>query len=319
VLRCARCGTRWTDASPPLRVADCTRCGAAVVGAEPSQPHCAACGGKQTEPDGLERELVLAAAGELRRAIAAGWRFVGCDGLSRYLDRVCRDVARVVPSAPAATAVHVTDEERVESLALPSGTIVLSRGLLGSLADEAELAFALGRELTHATSGADAVIGAGLRATAKGAFDDPWLRAAEELVRLGWGEEREHAADAGGLAVLLALGYEPGSARRWLTRLEERAARGDAALAVRAVAHPATAARLQRLRSLESARGEDCGPGRKNREVFRRAAGHSVLAYELRPVVLEPASHEPARSRPIGWIVLAVAALLSVLLLLLRS
>jgi hypothetical protein len=311
--RCSHCGARFSATLSPEPFGDCGRCGAPIRGTG----RCAACAAATELP---EREVVLAADGELRRAIAEGWRFVGSAGLSRYLDRVARDVARVIPHAPAEVAVHVTDEEQIASLALPSGTIVVSRGLVASLADEAELAFALGRGLSLAVVASDAVVGAGLRATASCGSDDPWLRAAEDLLRFGHGDEREHAADAGGLAVLAALGYDRGAARRWLARLEGRARGGDPLLAVTSVAQPSTRDRLARLRALEVARSEAPRAGRSNREVFRRAAGHTVLTYELCPVTLElaPQAGPRPRSRIGRWVVLAALLALAALVLLLR-
>ena len=120
------------------------------------------------------------------------------------------------------------------SLALPSGTLLISTGLLGFLEDEAELVFVLGHEIAHAASGDAAVrlsrLGFAASARRRGDdSDESWAEAAMDLVRLGYGRRRERDADTRAAEAVTALGYDPESIARYLARcsaaIAERRAR----------------------------------------------------------------------------------------------
>jgi predicted Zn-dependent protease len=228
-----------------------------------------------------------AAENEVRAALATRWRFVTSSDAQPYLDRIARQVAGRIAGAPKSPRVVLVDTPEHRTLALPSGTLLLSTGLLAALEDEAELAFVLGHEIAHAASGEAAVrlVRLGFQATARerSASDGLcWSDAAVDLARLGYGEKREHDADATALSAMLALEYEPLSASRYLQRVHAAIARGDDALAETEVAHPTPFDRMRRIeRTLGGRVAATSDVPRVNREVFRRALAPATLAATL--------------------------------------
>jgi Peptidase family M48 len=289
--RCSRCGTRVASGTPaPQLVFTCETCGLPFL-AEAILPHgehhCSACTAGLTPPDLPDRDVAAAAENEVRAALSTRWRFVTSTAAQPYLDRIARQVGARIADAPASPRVVLVDTPEHRTLALPSGTLLVSLGLLKFLEDEAELAFAIGHELAHAASGEAAVrlVRLGFEATARerSASDGLcWSDAAVDLARLGYGRRRERDADACALSALIELGYEPLSAGRYLRRLHAAIARGEAAVAETAVAHPTPFDRIHRLERALSARvGSASDVPKVNREVFRRALAQGISASNL--------------------------------------
>jgi predicted Zn-dependent protease len=302
VIRCASCRLPLA----PSAGAACPACG--EPGARPPQP--------------LDRSIVGAAEQEVRVALADALAFVATPELTAYLERVARQQARFIDRSLPAPEVRIFDDAAVRTLALPSGILLLSHGALAAVEDEAELVFVLGHELGHIAGGeAGASLAAlGLLVVAGTALADrpAWATAARAVMQLGHGDDREHAADARSHAALAAAGYDPDAALRYLERLRERMAAGAAEVVESGLAHPLPEDRRRRLMA---ARRQPAGPGRIDREVFRRVAGREVLARALRPA--RPFD-EPAPARRLGramprmaWIVLALVALGALLLVVL--
>ncbi len=334
--RCSRCGTRVADGAPaPRLVFTCEGCGLPFL-ADSILPHgeqrCAPCLSGNVPPDLPDREIAIASENEVRAALATRWRFVTSSTAQPYLDRIARQLSVGIAGAPASPRVVLVDALEHRTLALPSGTLLLSTGLLAFLEDEAELAFVLGHEIAHAASGEAAVrlVRLGFQATAReSAASDGmcWSDAAVDLVRLGYGRRRECDADACALRAMLELEYEPLSISRYLQRLHGAIARGDVAVAETGVAHPTP---FDRRRRIEGALCLRVGPTtdvpRVNREVFRRALSPATWVASLVKTELDAPQPLPwgvsallekkpgVLSAPIiVGVVLAVAALLAFL------
>jgi len=290
--RCARCGTRYIAGQGATRlVFECSECGLSFSSDEllPRSAHrCPDCRGGKLPADLPDRRLAAAIEREMRAALEAQWRFVGTRSLTGYLDGLARQVAARIEGAPSAVRVVLFEDPGLRTLALPSGTLLLSLGTLLFLEDEAELVFVLAHELTHAACadaatrlvrlGFDVLVREGGETGEAG-----WSRAANDLVALGYGRNRERDADSRGLEAVLALGYDPEAVLRYLGRLRSLVDRGDPRVAEIFVAHPAPAERAQRAGKMLFDRTYPA-TGRVNREVFRRAAGHGVLATRLERV-----------------------------------
>jgi hypothetical protein len=289
--RCRRCGTRVADGSPTPRIVfTCEACGLPFL-ADEILPHgeqrCAPCTLGLVLPELPDREVAAAAENEVRAALATRWRFVTSSAAQPYLDRIARQVAGRIAGAPASPRVVLVETPDHRTLALPSGMLIVSTGLLAALEDEAELAFVLGHEIAHAASGEAAVrlVRLGFQATARerSASDGlSWSDAAVDLVRLGYGRKREHDADAAALRAMLDLEYEPQSACRYLQRVHAAIARGDTAVTESEVAHPTPFDRIRRIeRALGARVAATSDVPRVNREVFRRALAPAALAATL--------------------------------------
>jgi hypothetical protein len=289
--RCRRCGTRVANGAPvPRLVFTCEACGLPFL-TEAILPHgeqlCAPCVSGHVPTELPDLEVAAAAENEVRAALATRWRFVTSSTAQPYLDRIARQISGCIPGAPPSPRVVLVETREHRTLALPSGTLILSTGLLSFLEDEAELAFVLGHEIAHSASGEAAVrlVRLGFQATAReSAASDGlcWNDAAVDLARLGYGRRRECDADTCALRAMLDLEYEPQSAGRYLQRLHAAIGRGDDDVAETEVAHPTPFDRLRRIeRALCMRVGLTTEVPRVNREVFRRALSPASLAAGL--------------------------------------
>jgi predicted Zn-dependent protease len=312
-------------------VFSCEACGLPFL-AEAILPHaehrCATCAAGHVPPELPDTAVAQAAEHEVRAALATRWRFVTSPAAQPYLDRIARLVAARIDGAPAYPRVVLVDTSDHRSLALPSGTLLVSTAMLTFLEDEAELAFVLGHEIAHAASGEAAVrlVRLGFEATTRerGASDGLcWSDAAVDLARLGYGRKRERDADACALRAMLELEYDPQSACRYLHRLHAAIARGDAAVAETEVAHPTPFERIRRIERVLSTRvGVTQDVSRVNREVFRRALAPAALAAALirteldapQPLPWGVAATPPIRSSPSRiWIVVGIVGVATAL------
>jgi len=254
-----------------------------------------------------ENGLAEASETEIRLALANSWRFIGGPRSAEYLDRLARSTARTLEGSPEGCRVLLVDEPAVRRLALPSGRLLFSVGALRAIEDEAELVFVLGHELAHVASGdaARRLVALGMveLTRGEGGRDDvAWLRAANDLIGLGYGPENEHRADLQGVRAVLASGYDPESVIRYLDRLGQAVEDGDLRVAETTLAHPLPADRLRRVRKSWGVHVRDAGASRVNRDVFRRAVGHTALVEELAGVA-PFGVEEPVRAPDwwLGW------------------
>jgi predicted Zn-dependent protease len=95
---------------------------------------------------------------------------------------------------------------------------------------------------------------------------------------------RERDADRRAVEVVTALGYDPNSVMNYLRRLERLIAQGDRRVAEIGLAHPTPAIRSRTVEEQVAASPQPRFAPRVNREVFRRVAGHDVLASRLERV-----------------------------------
>jgi hypothetical protein len=329
--RCHRCGTRVVREDDRERfVFSCGSCGLPFL-AEEILPHaehrCDDCRSGKEVLEVPEDVLTGAMEEEARSALSLRWSFVTSPSLTIYLQRVVNQLESRIPGAPAGCRVVLVDVWSMRTLALPSGLIMISLGTLAFLEDEAELAFVLGHEIAHAASGDAAIrlVRLGYHAVASeriGGVDDVWTETVLDLVRLGYGRVRERDADAVALEALLSLGYDPVSVGRYLARIQKRIGAGDSELSELAAAHPPADDRSRRIDRVLFGRSQRELAPKTNREVFRRAAGHHVLAGDLVPVDLTIRSEpedgdltaDTAGKGRLFWMVAVIATLTAIIL-----
>ena len=272
VERCPGCGLRTLAGAARRPVFACEACGHPFVADRllaRGDQQCAACRNGRRPGALPDRRALAEAEAHVAHAVASLWGILGAPALDAYLDRIARTIASRIDGAPPAPRVRLLDTGRALSLALPSGTLYLSRGLLTALADEAELAFVAGHELSHATSRDLA-----LPLARRGSLG--WGDFVRDLVRLGFGRRREREADARAVEAMGAVGYDVASVRRLLLRLRDRAAAGDAELADLATAHPTPEDRLRWIDRAFYGRVPEDRIVHVNREVFRRAVARDA-------------------------------------------
>lgn len=331
MYRCHRCGTRVVPGGEqPRFVFTCCGCGLPFLADEiiPHAAHrCDDCKAGREVAGIPEAELTSAMEGQVRAALSRRWSFVTSPSLTVYLQRIVHQLQPRIPHAPADCRVVLVDDWSQRTLAMPSGLILISLGTLAFLEDEAELVFVLAHEIAHAASGDAAVrlVRLGFHAAASerdGHGEDVWTETVLDLVRLGYGRVRERDADATALEALLGLGYDPVSIGRYLSRIQARVRAGDGELNELAAAHPPADDRSRRIDRALFGRPRRQEALKTNREVFRRAAGHQILAGELVPVdlVRQPADEEVDGAAEAGgagrlfWLVAVIASLTAIIL-----
>lgn len=311
VRRCAHCGIRAIcGEDDSAEVTTCCLCGLPfLTGSETTRSSlcCSACVESRIPTDLPDAKMAQATESEILRAIGAAWSLVAHPGLEDYLTRLVRRVAAQIQDAPAEPRVLLLEDESVRSLSLPSGTLLLSLGLISAIEDEAEMLFVLAHDLAHAASGdaAGRLVRLGLHAVTRNpdtSAGEAWEQAALDLVRLGYGRRAEADADAKAVSTMAQLGYDPESALRFLCRLGGEVDAGNELLADYFLAHPLPRERVRLIERL--LRGHvSAQAGRVNRELFRRAAGRDVLDSEMEPLDLGDAVSGEARSgRTVAWL-----------------
>jgi hypothetical protein len=323
--RCPRCGTRFTAGEREARLLfSCSSCGLPFL-ADKLLPHnehtCSDCALGRLPADLPDEQLAAATEREVLLALEPRWRFVTSQASSHYLNRLVRQLAGRIKGAPGASRVVLFEDDALRTLALPSGLILLSTGTLESLENEAQLAFILGHELAHAASGEAAVrlVRLGFSALVRGRPSqgpDLWAEAALDLIRLGYGRRRERDADARSMNAMLALGYEPEAALRYLHRIGELFGSGGPGSEELSLAHPSPGYRIRKLEKLLFGRVDGAEGRLVNREVFQRALGRPVEASELVRLDSISGLTQEGRRRPswLPWVGLAIALIVTLLL-----
>jgi len=197
-----------------------------------------------------------------------------------YVRTVGERVARPAPRRGLPYQFTVIDSTEVRALALPGGLVYLTRGLLGSLETESQLAAALAHQLAHISArqvvGAlcrecgDAAVLAAVAAAEATAAGTALPRHHQTLARLAKAihahacdPDTEMAADRLGLDYLVAAGYHPSGMVGFLKVLAGSARSGDSA----ALDEDADS-RARRIRSIIERKYRDRG-GRVADEEYR--------------------------------------------------
>jgi predicted Zn-dependent protease len=124
----------------------------------------------------------------------------------------------------------VLDTDDIGAYSGPNGFVMVTRGALFSMRDEAELAGVLAHELTHVID-QHGLLAARTAAERAGYMDAAKLvlqssdvtkfidNGVDAIVRNGYDKPQEADADAGAVKLLMAAGYDPHSYARYLSHL----------------------------------------------------------------------------------------------------
>lgn len=188
-------------------------------------------------PIGYEEEQVIGQAIALQ-VIARYGGVYDQPGLTRYVNLVGRSVAVTCDRADIEYRFAVLNHDSINAFAAPAGYIFVTRGLLKTIRNEAELATVLGHEIGHVTQKhildviqrskqIAGVAEAGLAYANKNpdAFKNVIDGAVKKLLDEGLDQSKELESDRLGVVFASRVGYDPAAYVAFLDRL--RTLKGD--------------------------------------------------------------------------------------------
>jgi beta-barrel assembly-enhancing protease len=209
------------------------------------------------------RELQVTESEEVKLGTAVSERVrnrygvVQDQDVTRYVTLVGRALVAKSSRPSLPFTFIVLDTDGVNAFAAPGGFVHITRGALGLMTNEAELAGVLAHEIEHVTQkhtikamqkGKMIEIGAEETLSNPGVFGR-LVDKTTELVLAGFGRNEELESDREGLALANALGYEPDGLETFLKRLSDRNAKSTEKQGLFA-SHPEMTERLAKLDSL---------------------------------------------------------------------
>jgi predicted Zn-dependent protease len=177
--------------------------------------------------------------------------------VTKYVALVGTALAQVSERPKLNWTFIVLDTDGVNAFASPGGIVHITRGALGLIKNESELAGVLGHEITHvshkhavnAIQKANAVKVGSDAAGSRVAFLDALTNKVYEIViENKFDRNDEMDSDKTGVSLAQKLGYAPAGLADFLTRLDERNKNTPAQNGLFA-SHPDTKARIEKLQS----------------------------------------------------------------------
>jgi len=179
--------------------------------------------------------------------------------LARYVNLVGLTVASATPRPDGNWVFGVINSSEVNAYAGPNGYILITKGALAKMQDEAELAGVLAHECAHVANqdGLNAVknagyLDAGMEA-GKGAdqnfakFGQLTDGVVDVVIKKGYSRDQEMTADVNAVKFLVAAGYDPNSYLHFLQRV--KAAGGGSAGSSLMSTHPGLDQRIAKVSS----------------------------------------------------------------------
>lgn len=219
--------------------------------------------------------------------VAGRYHLVKNPDLTRYVNLVGQAVAQQsIRHGEVAFRFGVLDTSDVNAFAAPGGFILITRGALGLMDSEAELAGVLAHEVAHVDQKhvLDEIRRSSVLKTVQeetdlqGALLDKIAEFGGSLLFTGLSREDEMEADSIGLLYAAATGYRADGLIQFLERL--KTAQGEEQGGVRELTstHPATAGRIEALRREVASAGLDPTAGKEVSERFHARVPAGIAA-----------------------------------------
>jgi predicted Zn-dependent protease len=152
--------------------------------------------------------------------------------LTKYVSLVGTVLAKASPRPDLKWEFIVLDTDGVNAFAAPGGLVHITRGALGLIKNESELAGVLGHEISHITrkhsvNAIQRSKGAKLLSEEAGSRSNVWLTQLadvvyDNLVEKGWDRGDEDDADQEGVRLANKAGYNPAGLTSFLQKLIDR-------------------------------------------------------------------------------------------------
>ncbi|MFC1742875.1 M48 family metalloprotease [Candidatus Riflebacteria bacterium] len=168
--------------------------------------------------------------------IAKEHGFVNDPVQQRRVNAIGQSMAKIGSRKDLKWHFKVIDSDEINAFAAPGGYIYVTKGLLGLVKSDHELAGVLGHEITHVNKkhvmkamGQAGLISAGIGLILGGGKEgknDKWIKLGGSLggsfLGLHMSREHEFEADQGGLELTSKAGYNPNGLRMFLVKLQEK-------------------------------------------------------------------------------------------------
>jgi predicted Zn-dependent protease len=174
--------------------------------------------------------------------------------LTKYVSLVGLTVANASTAPDLEWTFGVLDTDEVNAFAGPGGFVMVTRGAIARMDDEAELAGVLAHEIAHVTQhhGLEAVKNSGkmkgLTELAAASVDQQMAQfmplateAVDTVAVKGYDRGQEHRADEEAVRLVVAAGYDPRGYERFVGKLQSKGGLMST--------HPGAADRAQRVSS----------------------------------------------------------------------
>ena len=151
--------------------------------------------------------------------------------VQRYVSDVGARIARSSGREDIPWQFKVLDSQQINAFALPGGKVYITRGLLGRLENEAQLASILGHEIGHVVRGhadqqlervqsmQDAATAAMIAGSSANGELNPFIAGLRQHSR-----DQEREADLSGLSYIVRQGYDPRALLRTMEILRDASA-----------------------------------------------------------------------------------------------
>lgn len=258
---------------------------------------------------------------ETKKRILEQFRVLESTTVAAYVNDLGQKLARVSDRPTVDYDFTVLDSDLINAFAAPGGFIFVTRGLLESIDDEAELAMVLGHEISHVAAlhgvqiiqkemGQNALTILGTVGAAIVAGPEAMLMVANtadlfsSLYLLGYSREKELEADNLGLQYILRAGYDPQAALAFLEKLEEGDPEEAQGWDLYFRTHPSTKERIEIIENMVGERTEREARAQRERYQEIKALLPRVPAGErgeIKGLLYRNAVHHLSLAVPSNW------------------
>jgi predicted Zn-dependent protease len=192
-----------------------------------------------------------------------------------YVTLVGLTVASATPWGDRRIVFGVLDSDQVGAFSGPNGYVMVTRGAITRMQDEAELAGVLAHEISHVCNHdglnsvkeskfASSLVHLASTNNKVAMFNQLADASVDVVVKTGYSQPQEFAADDGAVKYMTAAGYDPASYARFLSRLsQEMGSSGGQVMST----HPGLADRVGKVTAAANATGR-AGVGATNADRF---------------------------------------------------
>jgi predicted Zn-dependent protease len=187
-------------------------------------------GGKELMlfPEEHDVELGASYAPEIEKQLGGK---IPNETVQNYIDSVGQRIAAVSHKPSLKYHFTAVEDDSINAFALPGGYIFITKGMLGKLESEQQLAAILAHETTHVVARDTAAamskeigIGLLLSAVSSAGTSEGVITAADlarQILGLRYSRQDEYEADIGGLEYMVRAGYNPRGMLETMQMLEE--------------------------------------------------------------------------------------------------